>query len=156
MVVAVTPFVVGKLFRIYTQLVRTSAAVGSIALFFTSGAAHAQDLEPRAYSNTPVGLNFLVAGYSYSEGKIAFDPTLPIANAQFYKNTEVIAYPQSLNPWRHSANVNMILPYSQFSGHALVGGQFNERDVSGLDDPRFRFSLNFYGAPALALKEFAS
>ena len=29
--------------------------------------AYAQDLEPRAYTNTPVGLNFLLAGYTYSE-----------------------------------------------------------------------------------------
>jgi hypothetical protein len=30
-----------------------------------------------------------------------------------------------------------------------------EREVSGLGDPRLRFSVNFYGAPALSLKEFA-
>ena len=130
-------------------------AAGSIALIFAGGAAHAQDLEPRAYSNTPVGLNFLVAGYSYSEGKIAFDPTLPIANAQYYSNTELIAYSRSLDAWGRSAKFDMVLPYSQFSGHALVDGQHNERDVSGLNDPRFRFSWNFYGAPALTLKEFA-
>ena len=155
MVAAVTPLVVRALFSTHTQLVRASVAAGSIALIFAGGAAHAQDLEPRAYSNTPVGLNFLIAGYSYSEGKIAFDPTLPIANAQYYNNTEVIAYARSLDAWGHSAKFDMILPYSQFSGHALVDGQHNERDVSGLNDPRFRFSLNFYGAPALTLKEFA-
>jgi len=27
--------------------------------------ASAQDLEPRAFSNAPVGLNFLIAGYIY-------------------------------------------------------------------------------------------
>jgi hypothetical protein len=34
-------------------------------------------------------------------------------------------------------------------------GQPKERDVSGLTDPRFRFSLNLYGAPASSVKEFA-
>ena len=155
MVAAVTPLVVRALFSTHTQLVRARVAAGSIALIFAGGAAHAQDLEPRAYSNTPVGLNFVVVGYSYSEGKIAFDPTLPIANAQYYNNTETIAYARSLDAWGHSAKFDMILPYSQFSGHALVDGQHNERDVSGLNDPRFRFSWNFYGAPALSLKEFA-
>src|SRR5262245_54387483 len=29
--------------------------------------AYAPDLEPRAYTNTPVGLHFLLAGYTYSE-----------------------------------------------------------------------------------------
>jgi hypothetical protein len=33
-------------------------------------AANAQDLEPRAYSNAPVGLNFLIAGYGYAEGEL--------------------------------------------------------------------------------------
>ena len=29
------------------------------------------------------------------------------------------------------------------------------REVSGFGDPRFRFSVNFSGAPALSLQEFA-
>jgi hypothetical protein len=39
----------------------------------------AQEAEPRSYSNTPVGLNFLIAGYVYAQGKMAFDPNLSIA-----------------------------------------------------------------------------
>ena len=30
---------------------------------------HAQDLEPRAYSNSPIGLNFVIAGYGYATGR---------------------------------------------------------------------------------------
>ncbi|MCJ7826776.1 MAG: transporter, partial [Demequinaceae bacterium] len=37
----------------------------------------------------------------------------------------------------------------------MVDGQPRERQVSGLNDPRFRFSVNFYGAPALSMQEFA-
>lgn len=117
--------------------------------------AYAQDLEPRAYSNTPVGLNFLVAGYNYTDGNIAFDPTLPIANAHYHNDTEIIAFAHSLDLLGDSAKLDVTLPLSEFSGHALVGGQDRQRDISGLGDPRFRFSMNFYGAPALSLKEFA-
>jgi hypothetical protein len=39
--------------------------------------ACAQSLDPRAYANAPVGLNFLVAGYSYSTGGVGFDPSVP-------------------------------------------------------------------------------
>lgn len=131
------------------------AAVFLSAVIFPVTLAHAQDLEPRAYSNSPVGLNFLIAGYAYAEGKIAFDPDLPIANARYYSNSQIMAYARSLDAWGNSAKFDVILPYSEFSGHALVAGQRQERDVSGLGDPRFRFSLNFYGAPALSLKEFA-
>jgi hypothetical protein len=36
----------------------------------------AQDLEPRAYSNSPTGLSFLIAGYTYAEGSVLTDPSL--------------------------------------------------------------------------------
>ena len=38
--------------------------------------------------------------------------------------------------------------------HAV--GQPREREVDGFGDPRFRLSVNLYGAPALNLQEFAS
>ena len=38
----------------------------------------------------------------------------------------------------------------------MVDGEPRERDVSGFHDPRFRLSVNFYGAPALSLEEFAN
>ena len=34
--------------------------------------AQAQDIEPRAYSNAPVGVNFLIAGYAYTKGAVPF------------------------------------------------------------------------------------
>ena len=148
-------FIVRKVVRTDTRIARAGAAAFSIGLILSMRVTHAQELEPRAYSNTPVGLNFLIAGYSYAEGKIAFDPTLPIADANYHNNAEVLAYGHSLNAWGDSAKFDITLPYSQFSAHALVGGQYAERNVSGLGDPRFRFSMNFYGAPALSLNEFA-
>ena len=48
--------------------------VGLMAFVLGVADTKAQDAEPRSYSNTPVGLNFLIAGYLYSEGKMAFDP----------------------------------------------------------------------------------
>ena len=38
----------------------------------------------------------------------------------------------------------------------MVADQPRERKVSGLNDPLLRFSVNFYGAPALTLQEFAN
>jgi len=132
-----------------------SAVFCLIAFAFAAPAVHAQDLEPRSYANAPVGLNFLIAGYAYSDGRIAFDPSLPVADAKFHSNTGILAYARSLDAWGNSAKFDMVLPYSTFSGHALVSGQEKTREMSGLGDPRFRFSVNFYGAPALSLKEFA-
>ena len=54
-----------------------------IVLILLSGGSHvyAQDLEPRAYTNIPVGLNFALAGYTYSSGGVLFDPAVPLENA---------------------------------------------------------------------------
>jgi len=134
---------------------RAIAALGAFALAFAATNAHAQDLEPRSYVNTPVGLNFLIAGYGYAEGTMAFDPTLPVANAQFRTNTEVLGYVRSLGVWGNAAKFDVIVPYTSFSGSALLAGQPKQRVVSGFNDPLFRFSMNFYGAPALSMKEFA-
>jgi hypothetical protein len=133
-----------------------SVACGLFATVLMVATAKAQDAEPRSYTNTPVGLNFLIAGYVYSQGKIAFDPELSIADAQFHTNTEALAYVRSLDVGGKSAKFDVILPYSSFFAQALVDGQLKERAMSGLGDPRFRFSINLFGAPALSVKDFAN
>ena len=100
--------------------------------------AHAQELEPRTYANTPVGLNFLIAGYAHAEGGVGTDPSLPIENAQLRVHGPFLAYARSLNVGGLSGKFDVILPYSQLSGSADVAGQPLEREVSGFVDPRVR------------------
>jgi len=129
---------------------------GIVATVLMIANATAQEAEPRSYSNTPVGLNFLIAGYVYSQGKIAFDPSLSIADAQFHSHTGALAYVRSLDVAGKSAKFDVILPYSSFSAHGLVAGAPREREMSGFSDPRFRLSINLFGAPALSVKEIAN
>ena len=89
-------------------------AFGIITTVLLVANAKAQDAEPRLYTNTPVGLNFLIGGYLYSEGKIAFDPSSPITDAQFNSQTGVLAYVRSLDVAGKSAKFDVILPYSPF------------------------------------------
>ncbi len=131
-------------------------AFGLITAVLMGAIAKAQDAEPRSYTNTPVGLNFLIAGYLYSEGKIAFDPSSSVTDAQFHSHTGVLAYVRSFDVGGQSAKFDVILPYSSFSAHGLVDGQPKQREMSGFGDPRFRFSVNLFGAPALSVKEFAN
>jgi len=138
------------------MIAHTGALLCAAALVFVATHAFAAELEPRAYANTPVGLNFLIASYAYSEGGLSTNPSLPIKDAQLRIHTEVLAYARSLDVWGKSGKFDVILPYSQLSGSAMVDGQLRERQVSGLNDPRFRFSVNFYGAPALSMQEFAN
>jgi hypothetical protein len=70
-------------------------AFGMIAALCVVSNAKAQEAEPRSYSNTPIGLNFLIAGYAYSQGKLAFDPSTAIADATFRSNTGLLAYVRS-------------------------------------------------------------
>lgn len=114
----------------------------------------AQDVEPRAYSNAPVGVNFLIMGYAYTQGGLAFDPSLPVKNPQLETSNTIMAYARVLDLWGKSAKLQLIMPYTWLSGSADYMGQRVKREVDGLADPSFRLSVNLYGAPALTLKEF--
>lgn len=116
--------------------------------------AHAQEIEPRAYTNAPIGVNFLIAGYAYTEGAVPFDASLPIKNANLKTSSAVLAYARVLELWGQSAKFDAIVPYTWLSGSAEAAGEAVERNVAGFADHRFRLSVNLYGAPALTLKEF--
>jgi hypothetical protein len=137
----------------YRPAVRVLAV---IALLLLAAQAHASEIEPRAYVNTPVGINFLLAGYAYSDGGLSTAGSSPIQDAQLRIHTGVLAYARTLDVWGKSGKFDVILPYSQLTGSAMVAGQPRERNVSGLNDPLFRFAVNFYGSPALSLPEFAN
>lgn len=125
-----------------------------VALVFAVAQADAGEIEPRAYVNTPVGVNFLLAGYAYTDGGLATPGSSPLKDAELTMHSGVLAYARALDVWGKSGKFDVILAYSDLSGNAQVAGERRERTISGLNDPRFRFSVNFYGAPALSLQEF--
>ena len=116
----------------------------------------AAELEPRAYVNTPPGINFLIAGYGYSEGGLSTAASSPLKDANLQIHTGILAYARTLDVWGMSGKFDVIVPYADLSGTARVGGQPRERNISGFVDPRFRFSVNFLGAPVLSMEEFAT
>ncbi|HEY6867813.1 MAG TPA: transporter, partial [Candidatus Eisenbacteria bacterium] len=71
---------------------RTAVALVTCALAAGAAAASAQSIEPRAYSNAPVGVNFLIAGYAYTSGGVSFDPSLPITNPHLGISSALLAY----------------------------------------------------------------
>ena len=131
-----------------------SSVLGACA-FVGLGPACAQDIEPRAYSNAPVGVNFLIAGYGYTRGGLAFDPSLPVTNESLHTSNALLAYARVLDLWGMSAKFDAIVPYTWLSGTAEYAGQPVQRIVNGFADSRFRLSVNLYGAPAMSLAEFA-
>jgi len=137
--------------------IRSPLCLGvAVAASMIVAEAKGQDAEPRLYSNTPVGLNFLIAGFLYSEGKLAFDPSLAAADARFQTQTAALAYVRSFDLFGQSAKFDVVVPYSMFSAHGIVADMPRERQMNGFGDPRFRLSVNLVGAPALPPKEFAN
>ena len=142
------PIVLGM--RLVAGLFLAACILGSVL----SG-AHAQEIEPRSFSNAPVGVNFLIAGYIYTDGGLAFNNSLPVKNPQLKTHSSLLAYARVLDLWGKSAKIDVIAPYTFLDGSADYNGESIDREVDGFADPKFRLSVNFYGAPALGLKEFS-
>jgi hypothetical protein len=115
---------------------------------------YGQELEPRAYSNIPAGLNFIVAGYAYTAGSVLFDPAVPLDNANIKIQGPVAGYARSIRIGKMSGKIDMIIPFAWLSGTADFQGETVSREVSGFGDPRFRLTVNLFGAPSLPLSGF--
>lgn len=128
-------------------------AVAALGLALIGPRAPAQELEPRAYANAPVGLNFLIAGYGHTQGGVVADPSIPLTNADIRVDSAVLAYARSVGLRGRSAKLDAVLSYADLAGTADVAGEPRERETSGLTDARLRMSVNLYGAPALSLEQ---
>jgi hypothetical protein len=118
--------------------------------------AYAQDLEPRLYSNTPVGMNFLIAGYSYSQGGVLTDPSAPLTNGEVTVHSPFSGVRQSLDLWGLSGKVDAALPYACASGSASLRGCLASATCAASPIRGYGSRSSFYGAPALTLEEFAT
>jgi hypothetical protein len=125
------------------------------ALAVLSGSASAQDLEPRLYTNVPLGINFLAAGYSYSEGNVLFDPAVTLENAEIEIDGPALAYGRSVRLGPFSGKVDGAVARVCLDGTADYEGERVTRSVCGLTDARARVTVNFLGAPPLTRREFA-
>ena len=130
------------------------AVIVSLGSISTASDVSAQTLEPRAYSNAPIGMNFLLVGYQNSKGALLFDPAVPITDANAKIDMGLLAYVRTLDVAGKSAKAGMILPYASLYADGFLNDDFRTREIDGLADPAFYFSMNFYGAPAVSVKEF--
>jgi len=96
----------GRLFgrAMYLVAAATAIAIAPLSL------VHAQDIEPRAYSSAPIGVNPDIAGYANTEGALPFDASLPINNAQVRTSNAVLAYARVLDLWGNSGKFDVIVP----------------------------------------------
>lgn len=117
--------------------------------------AAAQDLEPRAYSASPVATSFAGVAFGRSSGDIAFDPTLPITDAKATLYSPVLGLGRTFGVFGRQALFTVALPYAWGDASGNVGDQQQRVYRSGLADIRTRFSVNLWGSPAMNLEEFS-
>lgn len=125
------------------------------ALLLVATSAAAQELEPGTYQNLPIGANALLFNYSFSEGNVLVDATLPIEGANANVHVWAGIYVRGFSLFGKSAKFDAIGAVSHAYFEGVVAGEFRTRSPNGLTDPRFRLLVNLYGAPALKPAEFA-
>jgi hypothetical protein len=115
---------------------------------------YGQQLAPRAYVITPVGLNVVTMTWQYYNGGVNLNGAVPISGATGIFNVGSFTYYRSFNFFGHSANFAGSLPYGIGNFRGNIAGQ--ERSVyrSGLLDFGARFSVNLVGGRAMPAEKF--
>jgi hypothetical protein len=115
----------------------------------------AQEMEPRAYSPSPVGMNFVGVSWQNSSGGVTTDPTLPITNVDADIDNAIVGYARTFALAGRAASIGAVLPYSwaDVSGEVFEESRSVER--TGFSDARLRFAVNLLGGPALDREQFA-
>jgi hypothetical protein len=128
--------------------------IAAASLLCGVGTANAQDLEPRAYSPSPIGTNFLIAGFTNTSGTVSLDPSLPVTGVKSEIDIYNLGYEHTFDFLGRSASAAILVPYL----NGEVKGQLetqNERVTrSGQGDVRIRLAMNLLGGPALTPAEF--
>lgn len=120
-----------------------------------TGTAAAQELEPKAYSASPVGAAFLVAGLTRSTGAVVVDPTSPVSDVDAAVNSTLVAVGYTFGLAGRSALVTATLPYAWGDVRGVVAEASRSVSRSGLADVRVKLSMNLAGNPAMRTREFA-
>lgn len=111
-------------------------ALGACALAAGLASASAQSIEPRAYANAPVGVNFLIAGYAQTRGGLSFDPSAPLSDAHLNSYNGVFAYARVLDLWGQSGKIDAVVPYARLAGKATSRANRWSASSTALPTPR--------------------
>ena len=95
-----------------------AARATPILLLVITSAAFGQDIEPRAYANAPVGVNFLRIGYAYTQGGLSFDPAVPVTDARLQTSTGLLAYVRTFGLAGMSAKFDAAIAFGSLNGSA--------------------------------------
>jgi hypothetical protein len=117
-------------------------------------AASAQELEPRAYSNAPVGTSFAIVGYTRLSGPVLPDPSVPITDLTARVDILTAGYARFVDAFGRTANFAIVLPYVNADFSGAIGEATREAHRGGLGDLHLRGAINLFGHPALTPAQF--
>src|SRR5262245_52394533 len=139
-----------------TGRARPTRALLALAAALVCVAVDAQELEPRAFSPSPIGTSFVLAGIGESEGAIVYDESLGIDDVHADLDIATFGFGRTFAWGERQARVLAVFPHAEGTIAGEVGGAAQSVGVDGLTDPRIKVSLGLRGAPALTAAEFAS
>jgi len=116
---------------------------------------NAQSLAPRAYVITPLNANAVTLTWSFYDGGLNFNGTIPITGATGSYNVPVFSFYHSFSFFGRSSNFAASLPYAVGTFEGAVLGTQRQVYRSGLLDAGFRWSVNLKGGPAMSAQQFA-
>lgn len=124
-------------------------------LLARAGTARAQELEPRSYSASPTGAQFLNLAYSHSGGSMLFDPTVGITNAHADIDLAALACGRTFGFGSHQALALVAMPYAwgTFTGNVVQRDSSTSR--RGIGDLKAKLTVHLIGPPAMPPAEFA-
>jgi len=125
-----------------------------LLLISLSGLADAQDLASRAYVITPVHSNAVVLTYSFFDGDLVFDNSVPVTGATARASISIFSYFHSLSLFGRNASITASLPYGVGNVRGTVMDNETKAYRSGLFDSSFRLSVNLLGGPAMSVRDF--
>jgi hypothetical protein len=132
------------------------ALLGLLAVLSSATVARAQGLIPGVYTPAPTGFNILTMAAVFTDGAVAFDPSLPIEDANATVGWVTVGIGRTLNIAGRFANIGVGIPVVLGHVEGLVLDQFQQADRSGFGDLAARIAINLYGAPAMTRQQFAS
>ena len=139
-----------------TRSLRHVEKAALLTVLLLAGGADAQELEPRAFSPSPVGTTFVLGAFGTSAGGILFDPALDIDNVQAELWIATAGAGHTFGLGGRQARILAVFPIAWGSVAGDVHAQAQRQDLAGLVDPRFKLSVGLIGAPALTLAQFAN
>lgn len=113
----------------------------------------AQDLDPRAYFWVPKDATVLLTGYGYSGGDVVTDATVQIQDVKANLHVGSLGVAHSFSFFGMTSQVLVVAPYSWAKASGEVSEKKESIQRNGLMDVRMRWSVLFYGAPALSLQD---